>query len=437
MDDIDPRIETGSVFRQAELRAEGLVGFVRMMVAISLGMFLAVTIIWSRGEVQTVLLRQWVYAVATVLGYFALGLFAWYCVRRGTFRHWMAWPLATGDCLFILFSIALGLQNAGLPGSFGFVFPAIWLVPLVLSFGALRFDPLMPFFVAGVLICGIAGIELYLDAPEGPVNINMVDLFLGGPPTVVRLAMLGMACSIMALAAFRARRLLLRALSEQNRIGNLVRYLPRQLAPRLAEGGLEELREGSRQEMAILFVDMRGFTTLSENLAPRDLSDLVTDYRACITRAAHGTGGMIDKFMGDAALVVFPDVDGSGKAALACLTCAERLVWEIDGWNAKVKSEIRAGIGLHWGSVFCGVVGDSERLEYSVFGDAVNTAARLEELTKYEDVQIIASRSLLDRAGLPADPTGWQVLSHKTLRGRSGEIEIFGCSIFDRTLTNA
>lgn len=429
MNDIDAKIETGAVFRAAELKAEGLVGVMRMLVAVGLGVFLLMAAAASDPPQRAVLERQWFYAALSIAGYMALGGFAWIAVRKEVFRGWMVWVLATGDCIFILAGVWQGLHNTGLPGNFGFVFPAIWLVPLVMSFSALRFDPLVPLYVAVLLIGGIIAIEAYIPAGDGPVNMNMVDLFLGGPPTFMRLVMLTMACLIMALAAFRARRLLLRALTEQHRTANLVRYLPRQLAPQLAEGKLDELRRGIRQNVGILFVDMRGFTTLSEGMSPQGVTELVTEYRKRITRAAHGTGGMIDKFMGDAALVVFPEGEDAGVSALACLTCAERLAWDIDDWGAERGIPVRIGIGIHWGSVFCGVVGDAERLEYSIFGDAVNTAARLEELTKAEKVQIIASRDLLDRAGLSGEPKGWQVLTQRSLRGRTGEIEILGRSL--------
>lgn len=428
----DPATETAKLFREAELRAESLVAVIRMSVALGLTVvfLVAVSSTNARDVDADVLNRQWFYASVTVGCYFVLGALSWILVRLGAFRLWMVWPTATGDCLFILTNLWLALRNTGLGAEYVFLFPPIWLVPLVLAFGALRFDPWIQGYIACVMMVGVMGLELIDPGAAREADIATVNLFFSMPPNAMRLAMLGLASAVLVLASIRVRRILLRSLTENLRSTNLTRYLPSQLAPRLAEGGLGELREGRRQDMAILFVDMRGFTRLSEAMPPHEVSALITDYRARITAAAKVSGGMIDKFMGDAALIVFEDETSPQTAARASLSCAERILWDIADWSAEREQEnkpaVRAGVGLHWGSVFCGVVGDTDRLEYSVFGDAVNTTARLEEMTKSQGVALIASRDLLDVAGLSRAPQGWLALPDTNLRGRSGVLPILG-----------
>ena len=101
--------------------------------------------------------------------------------------------------------------------------------------------------------------------------------------------------------------------------------------------------------------------------------------------------------------------------------CLKAMVRQAVGEDA-----VTVGIGLHWGEVFSGVVGDPQRLEYTVFGDTVNIAARLEQLTKQESQTIIASAAVLQAAGLSPACQGWSLLPAAELRGRSGGIEIFG-----------
>ncbi|MFK7754753.1 MAG: adenylate/guanylate cyclase domain-containing protein [Sedimentitalea sp.] len=422
--------QSARLFREAEIRAEGLVALMRMGVALGLTLVFAIAMSSDSVPETQVLARQSFYAMLTVGSYFVLGAVSLTIVRTGNYALWMVWVAATGDCVFVLASIWLGLHNTGLTPQFIFVFPAIWLMPLVLAFGALRFDPWVQGYIALVLIVGLVLLNWFGPKTIGPYDRETAHLFFAGPPNLMRMAMILLASVVLVVASIRARRILLRSLTESMRSSNLTRYLPAQLAPRLAQGGLEDLRTGRREDMAILFVDMRGFTTLSETMAPGDLSSLVTNYRARITAAAQATGGMIDKFMGDAALVVFEDETDKRKAARACLTCAERINWDIADWSATREAAgeaaIRIGIGVHWGSVFCGVVGHDDRLEYSVFGDAVNTAARLEEMTKATGARIIASRALLDCAGLGKSPAGWVALSTTQVRGRSGLIEIMG-----------
>lgn len=428
----DPATETARLFHEAELRAEGLVAVIRMAVALGLTLvfLVAVSSTTTRDVDADVLNRQWLYASITVGCYFVLGAVSWCLVKLKALRLWMVWPTATGDCLFILANLWLALRNTGLGAEYLFLFPPIWLVPLVLAFGALRFDPWIQGYIAIVMLAGVLALGLVDLGNARQADIATLNLFYAVPPNAMRLAMVALASAVLVLASIRARRLLMRSLTENLRSTNLTRYLPAQLAPRLAEGGLGELREGRRQDMAILFVDMRGFTRLSESMPPHEVSGLITDYRARITAAAKVSGGMIDKFMGDAALIVFEDDSSPQIAARASLGCAERILWDIADWSATREQEgkppVRAGIGLHWGSVFCGVVGDTDRLEYSVFGDAVNTAARLEEMTKTQGVGIIASRDLLNAAGIGNVPAGWVALPDAALRGRSGMLSIMG-----------
>ena len=81
---------------------------------------------------------------------------------------------------------------------------------------------------------------------------------------------------------------------------------------------------------------------------------------------------------------------------------------------------------MHWGEVFSGVTGTPERLEYSVFGDTVNTAARLEQLTKVHGMALIASEALLQQAGAEPARSGWTALPAEVLRGRSQRLALFG-----------
>ena len=135
---------------------------------------------------------------------------------------------------------------------------------------------------------------------------------------------------------------------------------------------------------------------------------------------------MIDKFIGDAAMILFEDENAASRA----LNCVDDLLAELKDWSAERQAEgrdpVRVGIGLHLGEVFSGVVGDAQRLEYSVFGDTVNTAARLEELTKAVGADVIASAAVLQAVGSGPARDGWSALPAEHLRGRSSGLEIFG-----------
>ena len=224
----------------------------------------------------------------------------------------------------------------------------------------------------------------------------------------MRLVMVGIAAAVLVVATVQIRRLFLAALQASEARKNLTRYLPEQLADDLAEGDLHALRQGKRMNTAILFCDMRGFTALSEDLAPDQLSQFASEFRRRVSIAARANNGMIDKFMGDAALIVFPN------NANGALNCARSILRQTEYWMDPNGDPVRLGIGLHFGEVFAGVVGDNTRLEYSVFGDAVNTAARLEALTKEKGVPLLVS----DTFASYCDRAEWSEIGKVTLRGK-------------------
>ena len=427
MPDQEELLDTALLFRDAEIRAERLIGIMRMVVAFGLGAVFYFAVTSRPVDASDILVRQWTYAGLTMAAYFLVGLATWAATYSGWFRGWMMWAAAVGDCLFILVSIWLSIGNTGLDGGHAFIFPSIWLVPMVLAFGAMRYSVGLQAFVVGMLSVGILVILLFEPATSFEPTIAAVELFLAAPPNVMRVAMIAMGGAVLVVAALRTRRLLHLSIVETQRRANLTRYLPAQLAPRLAGGGLNELRRGRKVNAGILFADMRGFTGMSQRMQPEELSDFMSDFRSLVSRTVRDTGGIVDKFMGDAAMIVFEGADSPARSARSCVECGLALNRAVNQWSADRaaagNSPVRVGIGMHWGEVFSGVVGDADRLEYSVFGDCVNIAARLEELTKTYDRCLIASADLLAQAGAE---DGWTALGEAQVRGRSGNLAIFG-----------
>jgi len=115
---------------------------------------------------------------------------------------------------------------------------------------------------------------------------------------------------------------------------------------------------------------------------------------------------MVDKFTGDGALILFGVPTENPGDARRAIACGKMLLDLIERWNDKrgFDPPVRIGIGIHTGEVFCGVVGDEKRLEFTVLGETVNTGARIEQATKAVDVPFLASRETVAEAG---DEAGW------------------------------
>ena len=402
------------IFFEAEAQAEWFIGVLRLIISSSLAIVLFVTVWFTGLPASEVLELQLIYAAMTMSSYFVLGLGIIVLIRAGRFRAWMAWPSALIDCVFILLGSWLSLSNMGLSGQFISAFPTIWLIPVVLACGALRFNPALLACMSVVLIAGFSVIlTIPFLAPESEAREGLNFLF-GWPPNIVRIVMIGLAAIVLVVTSMRIRALLRRSIDEAEARGQLTRFLPSELDTQLSSRGIDAMREGRQQRMAVLFVDIRGFTARAEKMTPSDLSAFLARYRACISSAADATGGIVDKFVGDGAMVVFDDAHRDAG------TCSVAFSHDL----LAQFTEAPLGIGIHLGEVFAGVVGGEGRLEYTVLGDTVNVAARLESATKAEAVAMLISEDVMQ--SLDHREADWQHFPSLVLPGRQEPISAWG-----------
>jgi adenylate cyclase len=431
---------TKALFADAERSAERVIGQLRMAMALGLGAVFAITVVARAHSEDAVLAAQIAAVFATFVAYLALGALSYRVAARHRLRPWMPWAFATGDAGFLLINLGLSAFTRGLGGSYLAVLPALWFAPLVLAFGALQYNPARLVYSTALLAGGlvaIAAADFPLDALADTSPVAL-DRFFDAPPNIMRLAMLVAAGAVLVAAAARTRSLLQRAINEARRGANLTRYLPAEIAGHLAESGLTALREGRRQAVAVMFVDIRGFTSRAETMDPAATGRLLADFRRFVVATATRCEGVVDKFVGDSAMLVFGLPSPRPDDARRALTCALALLAGTPGeWAHDLKATagngngaIELGIGLHAGEAFCGAVGDETRLEFTVLGDTVNIAARLEQETKAVGMRLVVSRAFLAAAGETVGGRDWQQLGERTLRGRTQPIDLLGAHPF-------
>ena len=166
------------------------------------------------------------------------------------------------------------------------------------------------------------------------------------------------------------------------------------LAGKVQLGGVE-------LEVTILFSDLRGFTTISEKMDAKSLVALLNEYFTEMVAAVMGEGGVVDKYIGDAIMAVFgapvPKAADPVNAVRAAVRMREALVHLNARLKARGAPELAAGIGIHTGQVVAGNIGSEQRMEYTVIGDAVNLASRLESATKELAAPILISDATYQR----------------------------------------
>ncbi len=289
------------------------------------------------------------------------------------------------------------------------------LIPLALSVFQFRL----------ALTCAAAGLYLLVSGSflayglySGvPLTDNWRDYLLG--PAIVLPDMFARPvvalCLALALgyAIYRALFMVRRIAMVENQKAALSRYFAPQVVEEITKEEDAEAVRGRRQPVTVLFSDVRDFTALSESLGPDDIVALLGELRQRQTRVIFDFAGTLDKFIGDAVMATFGTPRPSAEPGRDCtnaVLAGRAMLRSIRDWNRERLSaglpEIRIGVGLHCGEVFVGNVGFEGRLEYTVIGDTVNTAARIEALCKTFDWPFVISRdvqgALLE--GVPTEP---------------------------------
>lgn len=192
-------------------------------------------------------------------------------------------------------------------------------------------------------------------------------------------------------------------------------FVPSQVAERLRSAPIEQ----EEVEATILFSDIRGFSTLAERMPPRELAAILAKHLAGMAEVVLAHGGTIDKFAGDAVMAVFGAPDPLPDHAERALRCAAAMQARQAEMNADAESPLHMGIGVNTGVVIAGTMGGGGRLEYTVVGDAVNVAQRLQSVAGAGEV--IASATTVGAAPeVRAEPAGTQ-----EVKGRREPVETY------------
>ncbi|WP_419903956.1 adenylate/guanylate cyclase domain-containing protein [Kiloniella sp.] len=202
--------------------------------------------------------------------------------------------------------------------------------------------------------------------------------------------------------------------------------LPAQSGLKAARKQHSSIAQGQEREIAILFADIRGFTTLSEKKLPYDVVFLLNRYFEAMGTAVEESGGRLDKFIGDGVMALFGIDRGVETGCRNALKAARAMSEKLDELNLHLAHELpeplRIGLGVHTGAVIVGELGWGQATSITAIGDAVNTASRLEGMTKELKSQLVVSEPLakIAKVDLNAFPR-----QHIQVRGRSDGMDIW------------
>lgn len=309
--------------------------------------------------------------------------------------------------MVLIWSFHLQYQQ---PPAFYLKAPTLLYVFILIALRALRFEARYVILGGVVAVLGWLAMVAYaiLAAPDGnPLTRDYVHYMMSFTvligAEVDKIISITLVTVILALVMSRARRLLTRAVVESTANRDLKRFFAPEVVTKITHADTE-LRPGvaESRDAAIMFVDMRGFTALAQRMTAAEALKLLGEYQARLVPVIHRQGGRVDKFLGDGILVSFGALSVSTTYASDALEAAGAVLAEASAWAAeRALCGLPApaiGLGLASGPVMSGTIGDADRLEFTVIGDAVNLAAKLEKHTKSLSVSALATDQLFQEA---------------------------------------
>lgn len=240
---------------------------------------------------------------------------------------------------------------------------------------------------------------------------------------------LAAATVLLFMIVKRTRSITELALKDAQKANQLSRFFSPGVVDGFIADTADQASSGSRTDVAILFIDIRGFSAIAESLSPEQVSDLLSEYRTRVCKIILNNGGSIDKFIGDAVLAVFGAPVNQKNDAENAINTSLEIDRELSKWN-KIRSQnnlplVEVGIGGHYGEVFAGIIEAGQILEHTVLGDAVNISERLERLTREFKSKFIFSDALITASGNPLLMHDFEILENVQIRGHSDELKIW------------
>ncbi len=400
--DVAPRIRE-AIDRQRDA-SERLIGWIQLSVIVGLGVLFLLS---PKTHETAVFARPIGWAL---LAYFLFTLLRLALSYRISLPAWFLALSVVADMLLLLGIIWSFHIDYGQPPAFYLKAPTLLYVFLFISIRALRFDSryvVLAGCAAAVGWLAMIGYAIVYDGGMAAVTRDYVEyltanrILLGAE--FDKIITIALVTAILAVAIMRARKTLVRGAEEHAAAVALSRFFSPEIADQITRAK-EEIHagEGQQRDAAILMTDIRGFTRRAAALPANEVIEILTEYQARLVPAIQENGGSIDKFLGDGILATFGAAVPSPTCAADALRAAEAIALAADRWaearQAAGKPVLRVAVAVTAGPLVFGAIGDESRLEYTVIGDPVNLAAKLDKHGKGLNAQIMTTAETLDRA---------------------------------------
>ncbi|MGE0256313.1 MAG: adenylate/guanylate cyclase domain-containing protein [Alphaproteobacteria bacterium] len=358
------------------------------------------------------------------------------CYRR--LPHWFLALSVVVDIGLLMTLIWSFHLTYGQPPAFYLKAPTLLYAFIFIALRALRFEARYVLLAGATAAAGwatLVALAVAADSDGTAITRNfgryMTDnaILLGAE--FDKILAISIVTLVLAAAVTRSRRMLVQAVTEGTARDDLSRFFDAGVARRITGAEVAiDAGQGEVRDATVVFLDIRGFTRLATTMAPDSLMRLLSEYQRVVVPALQAAGGTIDKFLGDGIMATYGATLPSQTHAADALNGVVAALHAVEAWNAgrlaAGEPALSVGAGVASGRLVFGAVGDGERLEYTVIGEAVNLAAKLEKHTKVECVPAIATVETVQRAR----QQGWhydgtiRAYAGRSIDGVSGSVDI-------------
>lgn len=422
--------------RRAELDGVAFAFRARAAATVVVAAWLLISVSWPRDA----------YYLSLAVAFFLLG-YAPYRLRRHRNAEIIKLVFVVLDVMLVTGAILIP-PPAGLgvdwPVQTRFRGPEFLYLLLLLGEASLTYSPLRVIWTGGMIATAWSvGFQMLYERPD---TLRFADVAPGGTltplqalrlvfdPTYVgvtqwqtQLVATALLTAMLATAVWRSRRALLAHVESEVVRSDLARYVSPDVADALAAKALVGFGEPSTRTVAVLFADIVGFTAMTERMPADRTFALLRSFQERCCRIVFEHGGTLDKYLGDGFMATFGGLEEQPDASARALACAFDLQAEMTRWSAKRSGRgaqpVALAIGVHCGAVTVGNLGADRRIEFTVVGDVVNLASRLEQATRDIGACIATSQDCLEAAG-PDWPRRFHRAVEMQLRGRESATRI-------------
>jgi adenylate cyclase len=300
-------------------------------------------------------------------------------------------------------ALAVHIRNMGEVQALGFVMPFAYFIFIILS--TLRLDFWLSTFTGFVAAAELLAMAMFYH-PLPTVGPEPDITYHGARSLIILIS--GILAGAVGVQLHRQFAASIRAATARDRVTNLFgQHVSPQVVERLLAEGAEAGSDIKR--VAVMFVDFRSFTAGARSRSPQEVVERLDGAFAVLVEILDRHGGIVNKFLGDGFLALFGVPFETAEAAQHAVAAAREMLVAMNDINMANSWKLRIGIGIHFGEVVAGNIGSPRRKEYTVIGDTVNFAARLESLNKEFNSQLLISaavRDALDQDGRDAVSLG-------------------------------